>query len=119
MFAKGSSLVYRTSPHADAFQKRLLSKDRVCHACTEGLQRQQDLKYASCCWLSLPANWHLSEKHSQQTIMTHSESNADCNIPDEFKVTGYFGIVQQAVSMETGILIAIGFRELCSPVGVA
>ena len=56
MFAKGSSLVYRTSPHADAFQKRLLSKDRVCHACTEGLQRQQDLKYASCCWLRLPAN---------------------------------------------------------------
>ena len=59
----------------------------------------------------------VTEKHSQRTIMTHSESNADCNIPDEFKVTGYFGIVQQAVSMETGILI--GFRELCSPVGVA
>ncbi len=60
----------------------------------------------------------VTEKHSQRTIMTHSKSSADCNIP--YKATCYFSdIVQQAANMETGFLI--GFGELCtnaSPVGV-
>ena len=109
MFAEGSSLVHRTSPHTDAFQKRLLGKHRMCHGCTKFLQRQQVLKYASCCWLRLPANWQLPQRSTRSGDTQRIECGLQHPIQSDMSLSG---VVHQAVSLEKRILI--GFRDLCN-----